>query len=134
MIVIGEQLSNDRFPFCPQTLKPKADHHILCLGKPMSLGLTKIARSVIESEKEGVHVEDSDILVYQARSSGIGDLSSAEFINGGDRLTHGIDPSDCAQVPFTECIPFTWFTEVFDDLAPDLERQLRDSHSYTIVF
>ena len=100
----------------------------------MSLGLTKIARSVIESEKEGVHVEDSDILVYQARSSGIGDLSSAEFINGGDRLTHGIDPSDCAQVPFTECTPFTWFTEVFDDLAPDLDRQLRDSHSYTIVF
>jgi hypothetical protein len=46
----------------------------------MSLGLTKIAWSVIVSEKEGVDIEDPDILVYQARSSGIGDLSLAEFI------------------------------------------------------
>jgi hypothetical protein len=62
----------------------------------MSLGLTKIAWGVIESEKEGFHVEDPDILVYQARSSGIGDLSSADFINGGDWLTHRVDPGDCA--------------------------------------
>ena len=101
------------------------------LGKPMSLGLTKVAGSVMVSEKEGVDA-DTDILVYQARSSGIGDLSSAEFINEGDWLTHRVDPGDCAQIPFAECIPFTWFTEVFDDLAPDLERELRDSHSCMI--
>jgi len=98
----------------------------------MSLGLAKIARSVIESEKEGFPVEDSDILVYQARSSGVGDLSSAEIINGDDRLTHRADPSYCAQIPFADCIHFTWFTEILDDFAPDLERELRYSHSRII--
>jgi hypothetical protein len=98
----------------------------------MSLGLTKIARSAIESEKEGFHVGDPDILVYQARSSGIGGLSSAECMNRDDWSTHRVNPCDCAQIPFTECTPFTWFTEVFDDLAPDLERELRYSHSRMI--
>jgi hypothetical protein len=46
------------------------------LGKPMSLGLTKVAWSVMVSEKEGVD-DGTDILVYQARSSRITDLSSA---------------------------------------------------------
>jgi hypothetical protein len=98
----------------------------------MSLGLTKIARSVIESEKEGFHVEDPDFLVYQAGRSGIGDLSSAECMNRDDWSTHRVDPGDCAQIPFAECTPFTWFSEVLDDLTPDLERKLRDSHSYMI--
>ena len=52
--------------------------------------------------------------------------------NRDDRLTHRVHPSYRAQIPFTECIPITWFTEVLDDLAPDLERELRDSHSYMI--
>jgi len=113
------------------TVRPTADDR-LCLGKPMSLGLTKIARGMIKSEKEGFHVEDPDIFVYQARSSGIGDLSSAECINRHDRLTHRVDPGDCAQIPFTEGVPFTWFSEVLDDLVPDLQRELRYSHSYMI--
>jgi hypothetical protein len=45
----------------------------------MSLGLAKIGWGVVESEKESVDVGDPDILVYQARSSSIGDLSSAKF-------------------------------------------------------
>jgi hypothetical protein len=50
--------------------------HEAGLGKPMSLGLTKVAWSVMVSEKEGVDA-GTDILVYQARSSRITDLSSA---------------------------------------------------------
>jgi hypothetical protein len=98
----------------------------------MSLGLAKITWSVVVSEKEGVDIEYSDILVYQARRSGIGGLSSAECMNRDDWSTHRVNPCDCAQIPFTECTPFTWFTEVFDDLAPDLERELRYSHSRMI--
>jgi hypothetical protein len=52
--------------------------------------------------------------------------------NRDDWLTHRVKPSDCAQIPFTECTPFTWFSEVFDDFAPHLERELRDSHIYMI--
>jgi hypothetical protein len=48
-------------------------------SEPISLGLAQIAWSVIVAKKESVNAEDSHILVYQARSSGIGDLSLAEL-------------------------------------------------------